>query len=79
MKSSFMKITIPEGIVLGQVKHHRIFIFSIICSKNTEETKKNVLIIVFIVVPEVLGKSEPKAHRNSAAHKSVRLITAKLV
>jgi len=66
-----MKITIPERIVLGGVKHHCIFMFSIICSKNTEETKKNVLIIIFIVVPEVSGKSEPKAHRNAAAHKSV--------
>lgn len=59
------------------VKHHCIFIFSIICSKNTEETKKKLLIIIFIVDPEMLGKSEPKAHRNAAAYKSVWLIIEK--
>lgn len=73
-----MKIIIPERIVLGEVKHHCIFVFSIIYSKNTEDTKKNLLIIIFIVVPEALGKTEPKAHRIAAAHKSVWLIIEKL-
>lgn len=71
IKNSFMKITIPERTMLVWVKHHCIFIFSIICCKNTEETKKKYIIAIFIVVLEVLGKSEPKATRNVTAHKSV--------
>lgn len=74
---SLMKITIPQRMLLGGVKHHCISIYSIIWSKNTEETKKNVLIIIFIVGPEALGKSEPKEHRNTAAHKSIWLIIEK--